>query len=176
MLLHVPEILGKQRKFHDVPELFLVLTVGQWVTYLKFFPPEDAGPWGRCTATHSRAGLCHQDTVPPQKQLHGDRADTDTVPHLHSWPGVQKNSRAMVPALTSAKPSPSCTSVCERGKHRQRNFCETFVTCNGFLGSSTTKDVTELCHPPRCGCTLRLSKPGEKRHHLLLRHLLIISD
>lgn len=77
---------------------------------------------GRCAATHSSAGPpCVTD--PAQKQLHCTPMGTEQPqpqlwPHTSTaWPGVQKSSKSMIPALTSAKPSPSCTWGCERDKH-----------------------------------------------------------
>lgn len=69
-------------------EVFLVHTVGQGVTHLKFFSANDAGPWGTRAATHSHAGLCHQDAAPPQ--LHWTPSATEQTqaqplaPHLRS--------------------------------------------------------------------------------------------
>lgn len=153
-------------------------TVGQWVTYLKSPPPDDAEPWGRCTATHSSAGLCHLVPLSFHRSSSTGHPWGQSSPSPSPTPPQPGQRRAAGPR---SLPSPVQSPVPHAPEHvketstGQERPCEAFVICNGFLGSSITKDVTELRHPLCCGCPL-LNKPGEKRHHLLLLHLLIISD
>lgn len=156
-------------------EMLLLLIVGH---ISQILPSKRSRALGQVFTTHSSAGLCHQDTVPAQKQLPWTPTGTEQIQTQPLAPSFHSLARSAEEAQRDSlmqSPVPHALSMWMRQAQAKKLPHEIFVTCPGLLWVQYHQRCDQVVtHPPRCGCTV-LSKPGVKRLHLLLMHLLILS-